>query len=135
MQQCWLDTETLLPPFPSTSRRRVHRRGHRVEPRSQRALEPAVQDGVRAGRHALDPNLAVGRVEQREELGRAVAEILVRLARRLALGPPGGAGMGNGLERPGLIGASDRQAQRLAGAVGILDQINFFLALASWCAK
>ena len=68
---------------------------------------------------------AVGRVEQRQDLGRAVAEVLVRLPRRLALGPPGLAGVGDRLVRPGLVGAPDRQPHRLAGAVGVLDQLFF----------
>ena len=88
-------------------------------------LQPGVQDRVGAGRHALDADLPVGRVEQRQDLGRAVAEVLVRLARRLALGPPGLAGVGDRLERPGLVGAPDRQAHRLAQAVGVLDQLFF----------
>ena len=47
-----------------------------------------MQYGVGAGRHALDPDVAIGRVEQGEDLGRAVAEVLVGLAGRLALGLP-----------------------------------------------
>jgi hypothetical protein len=84
-----------------------------------------MQHGVWAGRHALDPDTAVGRVEQREDLGRAVAKILVGPARRLPLGPPGLAGMGHRLEWPGLVGAPDRQAARLARQVSLLDQLFF----------
>ena len=73
----------------------------------------------------LQADAAVGRVEQRQRLGRAVAEVLVRLARRLALGPPGLAGVRDRLVGPGLVGAPDRQPHRLAGAVGVLDQLFF----------
>ena len=125
IQECWLDAKTLLPPLPIASRRHLRRCGKRGEHGSQFLLEPAVQDGIRTGRHALDPDLAIGGMEEREELGRAVAKILVRLARRLALGLPGWAGMGNGLEWPSLVGAPDRQAQRLTGAIGVLDQLFF----------
>ena len=41
----------------------------------------------------LSADVAVGRVEQRQDLGRAVAEVLVRLARRVALGLPRLAGV------------------------------------------
>ena len=58
--------------------------------------------------------LAVGRMEQRQGLGRAVAEVLVRQPRRLALGPPGLARIGDRLVGPGLVGAPDRQPHRLA---------------------
>jgi hypothetical protein len=41
-----------------------------------------MQHGVRAGRHAFEADLPVGRVEQRQDLGRAVAQVLVGLPRR-----------------------------------------------------
>ena len=89
------------------------RRREPLQDGGQLATQPGVEHRVGAGRHALQADPAVGRVEQREDLGRAVAEVLVRLARRLALGLPGRAGMGHRLERPGLVGAPDRQAHRL----------------------
>ena len=49
----------------------------------------------------------------------------MRLPGRLALGLPGLAGMRHRLERPGLVAAPDRQAHRLAGEVGVLDQLFF----------
>src|SRR5262249_54845225 len=70
-------------------------------------LQPGVQDGVGAGRHALQPDVAVGRAEQRQGLGRAVAEVLVRLPRRPALGLPGLARVRDRLVGPGLVGAPD----------------------------
>ena len=97
----------------------------------QLPLQPGVQDRVGAGRHALDPDAAVGRAEQRQDLGRAVAEVLVRLPRRVALGPPRLARVGDRLVGPGLVGAPDRQAHRLAGAVGVLDQLFFASASGS----
>ena len=69
----------------------------------QLPLEPGVQDRVGAGRHALEADPPVGRVEQRQHLGRAVAEVLVRLPGRL--GPRAartGRGAGpSGTARPG----------------------------------
>ena len=84
-----------------------------------------MQHGIRARRYPLDPDPAVGRMEEREDLGRAVAEVLVRLPRRLGLGPPGLAGIRDRLERPGLVGAPDRQLGRLAGTLGVLDPLFF----------
>ena len=49
----------------------------------------------------------------------------MRLACRIALGPPGLAGLRHGLERPGLIGAPDCEADRLTGEVCVLDQLFF----------
>jgi hypothetical protein len=91
----------------------------------QLLLEPAVQHLVGAGGHASDPDLAIGGVEQRHHLGRAVTEIFVRLARRMSFGLPRRAGMRHGLERAGLVGAPGRDAHRLAESVGVLDQLSF----------
>ena len=88
-----------------------------------------MEDRVGAGRHALDPGVAVGRSEQRQGLGRALAEVLVRESRRIAPGASRLAGVGDRLVGPGLVGAPDRQPRRLAGPIGRLDQL--FLGSAS----
>lgn len=62
--------------------------GHRGEDRRQLALEPGMQHGVRTGRHALEPAPTVGGVEERHDLGRAVAKVLVRLAIGFTFGSP-----------------------------------------------
>jgi hypothetical protein len=49
----------------------------------------------------------------------------VRLSRRLTFGLPRSTWMAHRLERTGLVGAPDRQTHRLAGAVGVLDQLFF----------
>jgi hypothetical protein len=43
-------------------------------------------DGVRRARDAFGPHLASGWTEQRQQLGRATADVLVRLAHRLPSG-------------------------------------------------
>ena len=65
----------------------------------------------REGLTALDPDVPVGRAEQGEHLGRAPADVLVRLAGRVALRPPGRAGVRDRLERAGLVFAPDLQPQ------------------------
>ena len=81
-----------------------------------------MEDRVGAGRHALQADAAVGRMEQRQRLGRALAQILVGKSRRIARGSPGLARIGGRLARLGLVGVPDRQAHRLAFAIGILNQ-------------
>lgn len=73
-------------------------------------------------RHAFGPDRAGGRAEQRQQLGGALAEVLVRLARRVPLRLPAGARVGNGLIRPRLILAQDRYPRRLRSAVRLLDE-------------
>jgi hypothetical protein len=51
-------------------------------------------------------------MEQGRDLGRAAADVLVRLDRRPADRPPAAAGMRDGLERPGLVLAPGRPAGR-----------------------
>ena len=97
--------------------------------RGELRLQPRVQHRVRARGDALNPHLAAGRVEQRQELGRSLPQTLVRLLGRLAFGLPTRPRIRLGLERPRFIFAPDRQAQRLADAVRVFDQ--FFLAAAS----
>ncbi len=76
-------------------------------------------------RGLLDAGPAVGRMEQRQGLGRAVADILMGLPGGMPPGPPGTARMGDGLVRPGLVGAPDGQPHRPAEPVGVLDQLFF----------
>ena len=84
-----------------------------------------MQHRVGARCHALDPDLAIGGVKPRHDLGRAVADVLVRVAIGMPLGPPRGTGLWHGLERTGLVGTPDRQPHRLALLVGVLDQLSF----------
>src|SRR6266851_4818572 len=50
-------------------------------------LQPWVQDHVRRVGHALGAYLPGGRAEQGQELGRAAADVLMRLTNRPALRP------------------------------------------------
>jgi hypothetical protein len=61
-------------------------------------------------------------MEQGQDLGRAAADIFVRLRGRLAAGPPTAARMRHGLERTGLVRAPHRQAKVSALRVGPLDR-------------
>ena len=63
------------------------------------------------------------RVKQRQHFGRALAEVLVRLFRRLPFRLPTGAWLRHRLERTGLVLAPGFQAQLLAQRVGVLDQL------------
>ena len=47
----------------------------------------------------------------------------MRLAGGMTFGLPRRTRLGDGLERPGLVGAPDRQAHRLAKLIGVLDQL------------
>jgi len=84
-------------------------------------LEPRVEHRVGATGHPRDPDRAAGWVEQGQQLGRAVAHVLVRLLRGLPDGLPTAAGIRHGLERPRLILAPHGQPQRLAQPVGLRD--------------
>ena len=70
-------------------------------------------------------------MEQGQDLGRAAADIFVRLHGRLAAAPPTAARMRHGLERTGLVRAPHRQAKVSALRVGPLDQPLFAAASGS----
>ncbi len=84
--------------------------------------EPGVQDGVRAAGHRLGAQGAGGRTEQGEQLRGPTPDILMRLTRRLGLGLPGGAGLGDRLVGTGFILAEDRDPPTFRLAVRLLDQ-------------
>ena len=81
-----------------------------------------MQDGVRAARDRFGTQGAGGRAEQGEQLGGPTPNVLVGLARRLGLGLPGGAGLGDRLVGTGFILAEQRQPSALRLAVRLLDQ-------------
>jgi len=60
-------------------------------------------DHVRRVGDALGAHLASGRAEQGQQLGRAAADVLVRLTNRFPLRPPGLTRLRNGLVRACLI--------------------------------
>ena len=68
-------------------------------------------------------------MEQGQDLGRAAADVFVRLLGRVFARLPGWARMRHGLKRPRLVLAPDRQPKLSAQRVGLLDQL--FLAKAS----
>src|SRR3954468_22477602 len=70
-------------------------------------------------------------MEQGQDLGRAAADVFVRLGGRLFARLPGYAGMGDGFKPPRLVLAPDRQPQLGAERVGSLDQPLFTAASGS----
>src|SRR3954466_3669557 len=67
-------------------------------------------------------------MEQGQDLGRAAADVFVRLGGRVFARLPGYAGMRHGLKRPRLVLAPDRQPKLGAERVGLLDQPLFTAA-------
>ena len=76
-------------------------------------LEPRMEDGVRRVGDAPGAQLAGGRAEQRQQLGRPAAHVLVGPTRGLADRCPGGPRLRDRLIRAGLVLAPDRDAGRL----------------------
>src|SRR6185503_182487 len=68
-------------------------------------------------------------MEQGQDLGRAAADVFVRLLGRVFAQLPGYSGMRHGLKRPRLVLTPDREPKLSAQRVGLLDQL--FLAKAS----
>src|SRR3954467_13845543 len=66
-----------------------------------------------------------------QDLGRAAADVFMRLGGRVLARLPGYAGMRHGLKRPRLVLAPDRQPQLGAEHVGSLDQPLFTAASGS----
>ena len=88
-----------------------------------------MQDRIGGAGHAMDTHCAGAGMKQGQHFRRAIADVLVRLAHRLATGLPTGARIGLGLIRPRFVLIPDRQAQLLAQGIGVFDQ--FFFASAS----
>src|SRR3954471_10950246 len=70
-------------------------------------------------------------MKQGQDLGRAAADVFMRLGGRVLARLPGYAGMRHGLKRPRLVLAPDRQPQLGAEHVGSLDQPLFTAASGS----
>src|SRR5690242_7065348 len=70
-------------------------------------------------------------MEQGQDLGRAAADVFVRLGGRVFARLPGYAGMRHGLKGTGLVLAPDRQPKLGAEHVGSLDQPLFTAASGS----
>ena len=70
-------------------------------------------------------------MKQGQDLGRAAADIFVRLRGRLAVWPPTAARVRHSLERTGLVSAPYRQAKASALRIGPLDQPLFTAASGS----
>src|SRR5215203_3539642 len=68
-------------------------------------------------------------MEQRQDLGRATADVFVRLLGRVSARLPRHTRMWHGLKRPRLVLAPDREPKLCAKRVGLLNQL--FLAAAS----
>ena len=88
----------------------------------QFVLQPGVQHRIGCAGHALGPDLASGRTEQGQQLGRAPTDVLVRLAHRVAFRLPGLPWLWDGLVRAGLILAPQPDAGRFGDVIGQVDQ-------------
>jgi hypothetical protein len=87
-----------------------------------------VQHRVGGARDALDAGLSRGRVEQRQQFGRAVADVLMGVAGGAGLRPPAGPGLRDRLVRASLILGPGRQ---FGLGVRLLDQPLFTVASGS----
>ena len=85
-------------------------------------LQPGVQDHVRRVGHALRTHLAGGGPKQGQEFGRATADVLMRLATRLALGLPGLARLRNSLVRACFILTPHGNTYAFSDVVGEFDE-------------
>jgi Recombinase len=99
---------------------------------SNSASKPGVQDHVRATGDAFDAHLAGGWMEQRQHLGRAMANVLMRVASRPTDGLPVHAWLGDRLVQAGFVHTPHRQSHPFSLGVGLLDQPFFALASGSW---
>jgi len=88
-----------------------------------------MQHLVGARGDTVNAHLPRTRVKQGQHFGRALAEVFLRLLRRLPFGLPTGARLRHCLERTSFVFAPDFQAELLAQRVGVLDQL--FLGSAS----
>ena len=86
-----------------------------------------MQDHVRRVGHALGAHLAGGGAEQRQQLGRAAADVLMRLTNRPALRPPGLTGLWDGLVRTCLILTPHGDAYLFSDVVREFDEPPFYL--------
>lgn len=80
-----------------------------------------MQDGIGATGYAFHPELTIGRMEQGQEFGRAIADILVGLPFGLPEGLPTMTGVGLGLKRPGLIRRPDSEAESLTQQISLFN--------------
>src|SRR5438128_314885 len=85
-------------------------------------LQPWVQDHVRRVGHPSCTHLAGGRAEQGQQLGRAAADVLMRLTNWLTLRPPGLTGLRNGLVRACLILTPHGNTYAFSDVVGEFDE-------------
>jgi len=89
----------------------------------QGLAQPSVQDRIGSAGDRPDTHLARSGMEQGQDLDCALPHILMRLRGGPTLRLPMAAGMGDGLKRPGLVLAPDRQAHRPAERVSLFDQL------------
>jgi hypothetical protein len=80
-----------------------------------------VQHGIRRVLNPLDPHLAIAGMKQGENLGRAIAKILVVLLLGLAFGVPTGSHIRHGLKRPGFILTPHGNPHPLGQTIGVLN--------------
>src|SRR4051795_12276502 len=82
-----------------------------------------MKHGIVAGCDTLDAHRPAGRMEQRQQLGRTVAHVLVRVAGRVPGRAPLLPRVGDRLKGTGFVLAPHGQPQPLALGIGGLDQL------------
>jgi hypothetical protein len=88
----------------------------------QRVLEPGMQDRMRDREHSLGAHCAGRRAQQRQQLGRPAADVLMGPGGGMARGMPGLPRLGNGLLGAGFVLAPQRHAAGFCLGVGRRDQ-------------
>src|SRR5215467_2444220 len=91
-----------------------------------------MQHHIWATGHAFDPHLAGRGMEEREQLGRAMTDVFMRIPSRPTDGLPSSAWLRDGLVGTGFVHAPHGQPHAFALGVGLLDQAFFALASGSW---
>jgi len=90
-----------------------------------------MQHRVRATGHAFRPHLTIRGMEQGQQFGRPVPNILVRLMVGLSLRSPATSLVGHSLKGSGLVRIPHRQTKRLSYLVSLLNQTFFAVASGS----
>ena len=124
--------EPRLPAFPGCASLRLGldwRLRQRRQDSGHLGLQPGVQHRVGGARDALDPDLPRGRVEQGQQLGRTVTDMLMRIAGRAGRRVPACSGLRDRLVGTSLVLGPGRQ---VGLDVRLLDQPLFTVASGSW---
>src|SRR5712692_2749219 len=116
---------------PPPDRRRARSRRALRQDRRQLLLQPRMQHRVGRVLDRLGPHVAGGWPQERQQLHRAAADVLVGSAGGLAFGLPGLARLGNRLVGTTFVLGPDRQSESFPYFVCLLDEPLFWSASGS----